>query len=373
MKELFLKKMKRDNSGFTLLELMIVTGIFMLVLIPVLGVFSSSYESYVVQDDISGTQENVRAGMLFMKRDVRMAGSGIKDLITLDGRLYGVEFENGVGDTGSDRLTIVYHNPDSSPCDDGNVPSGTWVCSDLPTVTLKDKMPETATAADVNEELKGSGWDEDCYCGGTLYTKPKFGYRVIITSPKGDMSNLLIVTGVLPLPDKLLNGPFDGFENKVLNTYPNKSTIRFFNEEQVLAVTYYLGGDNNDTLMRNSRSYNDDVGNPQPLAENIEDLQFALYGDFDGDNTVDLETPCDTNGDCINDESLTSLDGDTSDDGLIDSVRVVRISILGRTGTPHRELSPTARPGIEDHTAGSVDYYRRRLLQAEVKVRNLGL
>ena len=54
-----MRKHMRNSKGFTLLELMIVAGIFMLVLIPVLAVFTSSYESYLVQDDISPAADTV--------------------------------------------------------------------------------------------------------------------------------------------------------------------------------------------------------------------------------------------------------------------------------------------------------------------------
>ena len=54
-------------------------------------------------------------------------------------------------------------------------------------------------------------------------------------------------------------------------------------------------------------------------------------------------------------------------------VRMIRISILGRTASEHRGYD-TSRPAIEDNpAAGSTDGYRRKLLQVTVDIRNMGL
>ena len=93
-----------------------------------------------------------------------------------------------------------------------------------------------------------------------------------------------------------------------------------------------------------------------PVAEDIEDLQFRFGLDTNNDDVVDS---------WVYQADLTDVQKD--------QVRLVKISILGRTSTEHRGYSDT-RPEIEDHAAsGSTDGYRRKLLQVTVKVRNLGL
>jgi hypothetical protein len=55
-------------------------------------------------------------------------------------------------------------------------------------------------------------------------------------------------------------------------------------------------------------------------------------------------------------------------------IRAVRISVLGRTDRARKELTAAVRPAVEDHGAGDAsDYFRRRLSQVTVEVRNLTL
>ena len=63
-----------NRQGFTLVELLIVMVIAAFVLTAIAATFQSQSKSYVVQDQISEMQQNLRAGMLLMMRDVRMAG-----------------------------------------------------------------------------------------------------------------------------------------------------------------------------------------------------------------------------------------------------------------------------------------------------------
>jgi hypothetical protein len=213
-------------------------------------------------------------------------------------------------------------------------------------------MPLNANVAIVGEDLETapySDWDNNCYCGGTTYTQPTPGFRFIVIPPAGSPVDVVFLTGTLPNSDKLSNGPNftadDGitYENKVLNTYPNGSKIKFFSEDSLVEVVYDLVG---GVLRRNEEAF----------AEHIEDLQFAFGLDTDADGFVDS---------WINNADLT--------DPQKDQVRLVRISVLGRTANEHRGYSGS-RPALEDHAAsGTTDGYRRRLLQVTVKVRNLGL
>lgn len=113
----------------------------------------------------------------------------------------------------------------------------------------------------------------------------------------------------------------------------------------------------------------------QSLAENVEDLQFALIGDFDENGTIEMADACgaaDGSTDCINSADLLSASANADD--LIDRIAYVRISILVRTAREHQELSPSPRPDVEDN-AGTwpADHYRRRLVQQDVMVRNMAL
>ena len=62
------------ERGFTLTELMIVTGLLGLVLSGMYNMFVHQQKSYTVQDDVAVMQQNVRIGLSYMVKDIRMAG-----------------------------------------------------------------------------------------------------------------------------------------------------------------------------------------------------------------------------------------------------------------------------------------------------------
>ena len=326
---------REKGSGFTLVELLIVMAVFGTILAAVLNVFSVNYRSYTAQEEIAVMQQNVRVSKMFLERDVRMAGCGLKSFYHEDKRVYALVFENANGATGSDKLTINYLDYSNDSCDDI-----------LPQITLAGTMPANSAEANVEEDMTTSpysAWGSEFSCGDNTYGGTPFkAFKAIITAPDGSKSDVVYITQVQPDADKIQNRPYAGFKNKVLNSYPAGSTIDFFNEEKLTKVVYDLV----DGVLRR---------NTEPVAENIEDLQFAFGLDTDGNGTVDS---------WINNTDLT--------DEEKDQVRLVRISVLGRTAHEHvGHLS--IRPAIEDHAgSGASDGYYRKLLRVTVKVRNLG-
>ncbi len=64
----------RDNTGFTLVELMVAMAISLLVIGSIYSVYRSQQKSYLVQEQVAAMQQNLRAGMTMITRDIRMAG-----------------------------------------------------------------------------------------------------------------------------------------------------------------------------------------------------------------------------------------------------------------------------------------------------------
>jgi type IV pilus assembly protein PilW len=65
---------KSTSNGFTIIELLVAVAISSIVLLAVIQVFTSSNKIYTVQDKVVGMQQNVRAALGMMTRDIRMAG-----------------------------------------------------------------------------------------------------------------------------------------------------------------------------------------------------------------------------------------------------------------------------------------------------------
>lgn len=347
-----MNKKRKEETGFTLLETLIVIGIFGIIMAGVLKVFDTSNYTYKVQEEVAAMQQNVRVSKMFLERDVRMAGCGIKsDFGFKDTKQYSLTFENADGATGSDKLTINYLDYSVDSCD-----------GVLPDLTLTDNMPISSAVADVVEDLTDStlpnppptysAWDNAFTCGGDTWGGTPFtSFRAIVTSPDGSKSDVFLITQVIPNSNRLQN---NGSTEKVINTYPVGSTVSFFDVNQFTRVAYYVSG---GVLMRDTIDPDDgSITSSDPIAEDIDDLQFAFGLDTDTDDIVDT---------WINNADLT--------DPQKDQVRLVRMSILGRTATEHRGYSNT-RQAIEDHAESTnSDGFRRKLLQVTVKVRNLGL
>jgi type IV pilus assembly protein PilW len=64
----------RSNQGFTLVELMVTLVISGVVLAGICSTFYSQHTSYLNQEQIASMQQNLRAAMYIMERDIRMAG-----------------------------------------------------------------------------------------------------------------------------------------------------------------------------------------------------------------------------------------------------------------------------------------------------------
>lgn len=65
---------KPNNRGFTLFELLISLAITGIILGSVYVIYASQQKSYSLQEEIAAMQQNIRAAMYIMEKEIRMAG-----------------------------------------------------------------------------------------------------------------------------------------------------------------------------------------------------------------------------------------------------------------------------------------------------------
>lgn len=346
-----------NSSGFTLIEMLVVMGIFGVVLAGILKVFDTSNYTYKVQEEVAEMQQNVRVSKMFLEKDIRMSGCDLKSFYIYEDEVFPFVFQNGTGDNGSDKLTVNYVDYSENNCN-----------GVLPNLTTNGDMTANAAEAEINEDLSVSPynvWDNVFTCNGVTYGgSPFINFRAIIKALDGSKSDIVWVTQVqnTGTDNKIQNAPYPngcpGGCNKIINSYPAGSVLQFFNIRQLKRYTYYISG---KALKRDTLDPEDGITviETDTIATNIEDLQFVFGLDTTNDNLVDTK---------IGEATPATLSNAQSK-----QVRLVTIIIQGRTSTEHRGFTNT-RPAIENNSAGSVtDGYRRKQLQVTIKVRNLGL
>jgi hypothetical protein len=199
-----------------------------------------------------------------------------------------------------------------------------------------------------------SSWSTALGSGPLLavYTRASSPFSTTLISDVFTITGITTTVAVPPAASSSLV-QYSNLSNAVGTKPPINSVINCFNATQLVYVSYRYNSANH-TLERNGMA----------IAENIEDLQFAFGLDTNGDRIVD-------NAEWVNNQDLDATQRA--------NIRLVRISILGRSADPTLKekidpitLLPNVRPAVEDHGPGTVpDYYLRQLLQFEVALPNM--
>jgi prepilin-type N-terminal cleavage/methylation domain-containing protein len=78
-------KLAVTAKGFTLIELMVTLVILGVAATFIYAVFITQHDSYIAQQDVSETQQDVRVGLDMLTRDLRAAGYGVPAGVSLGG------------------------------------------------------------------------------------------------------------------------------------------------------------------------------------------------------------------------------------------------------------------------------------------------
>jgi type IV pilus assembly protein PilW len=148
--KLFGHRLRAGNAGFTLIEVLIAMGISGVVLAGIYGAYQGQLKTFNTQEQIVDMQQNIRVGLYFIEKELRMAGldptgnagAGIT-VANADTITFSMDFTGGAGDgIDNDGDTLVDEGSDGSDSDGD---------------TLIDEPDEAewynGTTADANEQV----------------------------------------------------------------------------------------------------------------------------------------------------------------------------------------------------------------------------
>jgi hypothetical protein len=359
------KRPRRAISlGFTLIELLVGGTIMLIIVLATLSLYMRSNKVAVDQNQYAELQHDVRSGMYFISRDIRMAGAGLP-LEFFGYSLEGVDNENQGVEITPDRLKLL-----------GNI-------EDPLNLSIDNYQGSSINLAVDDYSLEQYPYPDEFYENKMVLVLPnpssmcRAGEIRQIThvshSSEGNNEKLNFSPGLAPGID-----PPGGLSGTCpsSNDYDGGLVTFIDVKEYWLDVTGNYPG-----LSAGTNGY---IGNGQggilyvtlngihyPLAQNVENLQFEYNGDWNPpyDGGLDGFVPWDNAG-------------WTFDPDMVSRIRQIRILVLGRTPQPFVTFSGKApevlnvykRPPLSNTIGGAqADKHKRFLLESTSNVRNLSL
>jgi len=108
--------LRSSNQGFTMVELLVAMVVSLLAMAAIYSTFLAQHRSYQVQEETAEMQQNIRAAMYYMQREIRMAGN---DPHNAGG--FGITAANANSITFTEDITGPAAGVDSVPRPDGFV------------------------------------------------------------------------------------------------------------------------------------------------------------------------------------------------------------------------------------------------------------
>lgn len=306
---------RKMDRGVTLIELMIVMVIAAILVGGIYTLFISQQRSYSVQDQVVGIQQDARAALTIMAREIRLTGF-LTGSTGFDINPGAVSFTTAVTPQNSnaapDQITIVYAEQ--------IVPGGA--------VTNVAGNAVTLPAGQVSALNIDAGNNRFIAFEG----ESPHVYQIFSTS--GDQVSLTDPPG---LGDALGGIGANAYLVQAITYRVQTGVLQRINENDIVGGTQPLAGDGTTTV--------------------VEDLQVAYQVAGSNDWIFDVDT-------------LVWPGGATNAD-----IRMVRISVVVRNNVPDPEGATFNQPPLEDHVGGlsGPDGFRRRVYTTVVKLRNVDL
>jgi prepilin-type N-terminal cleavage/methylation domain-containing protein len=318
---------RHSEAGFSLIEVMSALVILAIAMTAVFATFISQQRSFTVQNRVAEMQQNLRQAVEYMSRDIRIAGYGIPDNVTIP---------NGVVATGVTSIRSLYAKDNTTGPDQIYVLYMFDMDSNQPPTSLTSPMGALATTISVASA--GGFFDNEL---------------ILVTDNTNTTADLFQISGTPA-------GTTISLNTGSYNVHPGFPAGGYLSSPAALVakarfVRYYIDSTTDPahpTLMVQR------MGSPfpQPLADDIEDMQVA-YG-------LDTSTTTPPAG---------IVDTWTSSPATPSQIRQVRMQFLARTRLPEAGWSET-RPALGNNNGPfTADGYRRRTYDIVLDVRNSGV
>jgi prepilin-type N-terminal cleavage/methylation domain-containing protein len=348
------------ERGFTLIELLIALFISVVIGVATIGFMVYSQKSHAVQEQVADTQQNVRIAMVHMVRDLRLAGNW--NNVFFDDATLAVHLAHTAA------LAITPGLDACGNCANYGVTAWKAATDAIRVVYADNNCPDSFLVDRPGASDPANSFflcmlnplPAKCNAGNGFPFQPNDLVLVV-----GDLGSTFIQVSTINAVGGTV-GCGSGYTRVRVTYPPGQSAVNDPNgiaevgenprahRVSTSAKIYYV--DPNGNLRYRDGSTPDE--NPGViLAANVEDLQVSYML---RDGTI-VHNPA---------------------QGDVGNIRNVRLNLLACTANPDPLLTST-RPALENHEAGNdrgcssepgavtPPGYRRRLLQEEVRVRNL--
>jgi type II secretory pathway pseudopilin PulG len=320
------------RKGSSLVEVLTAVAIFGIIMVSAMATFSFQRQSYTAQTRVAEMQQNLRAAMDALLRDLRMGGYGLASNIVVPATVVG-------GSSGTVSLRGYYDGDGGASSPDGIYILYTYDMDN----TVAALRPTVTTGA-----VTANGPISVAVTPGTGTRFPVGGLVVLNNGTSADMYQVTASdNNSVTFGTNIYNAAANHLASNVYEAGSKVSFARF--------VHYFLDTTNasHPTLMvlRLPGTV------PQPVADDIEDLQFSYGLGATADNALVSGSPV-----------------DSPSDAQLPLFRRINLSIVARSGIKEKGWQGQ-RPNIGNRTGTApTDTYRRRVLQnLAVEIRNVRL
>ena len=318
------------RQGFTLIELMISVGILGIVSVYMFESFAINQQAYTVIEQVSESQQNIRAIGDLMERDVRHGGMMVPE----GAAVCGVDATAGPDRFYVSDATALDPGDDVAIYDGVTLAGATQVAAGNQTFNVSALVIEPAPARPAYDTTADGVPDADFLVNGGVIVMD------LLSPGRGTACGRVSAVNAV--------GPQLGIEiqSGLLAVAAGASQL-----VAIPAHEYRIA--NGDQLLRDGVL----------LAGGVEDLQVAYFFDADDDGRIDAN---EVHGDGVGPNYLASAQ-DAS------QIRELRFNLVTRTQREDREWSQ-GRPQATENRAAVVasDGFRRRVYTSTVMLRNVG-